>query len=209
MELEGDKRRLQTLKSLHEADLKNASLAAVESVFEWCNTYFDKGHNGFKHNPYWGWFGRLEKVLKHMNASFINGSACHLDLVQWATDPVWGDPKLRSAEKEVLLQADLPFLKRQLSQEHIGLLIINGSGVRQEYERRLGNNLTDVPISKQDALKVSGGRHHISFCRGRVASGQIVIGWNINLQSTPGVSDANVKAIGENVARLIAEIRRR
>src|SRR5690242_3216268 len=72
-----DKRRLETLASLGENDLVAASNDSVRRVFQGCNNYFHR-------HPY-HWFNKLEKILKHVGVSYYDGSACHLDFVQWAT----------------------------------------------------------------------------------------------------------------------------
>ncbi len=94
------KRRVETLKSIGVTDLADAPVEAVLRVFEACNNYFH-------HHPY-GWFNKLQKVLKHFDASYCDDSARHLDFVQWATDPVWD--KIPEIEKIKLIAADLPFL---------------------------------------------------------------------------------------------------
>jgi hypothetical protein len=36
------------------------------------------------------WFDQMEEfVLTNTGYSYFDGTACHLDLIQWATDPVW------------------------------------------------------------------------------------------------------------------------
>jgi hypothetical protein len=50
-------------------------------VLEECNQYFDN-------RPY-DWFDDFSPILEAFNTSYYDRTACHLDLVQWATDPVW------------------------------------------------------------------------------------------------------------------------
>ena len=100
-ELAGAERRLETLSSLGESNLSSASPDAIRRVFEGCNDYFHRC-------PYRKWFDVLEKILRPLGASYYTGTACHLDLVQWATDPTWG--KLRGDLKKNLVEADLSFL---------------------------------------------------------------------------------------------------
>ncbi len=52
-------------------------------VFEGCNWYFER-------RPYRRWFDVLERVLNGIGVSYYRGTACHLTLVQWATNPTWG-----------------------------------------------------------------------------------------------------------------------
>jgi hypothetical protein len=179
-ELVGDERRLETLASIGENDLVAASPNAVRRVFHACNNYFHR-------QPY-RWFNKLEKILKHIGASYHDDSACHLDLVQWATDPTWGN--LSRSVQIRLIDTDLPFLDHQLSQEKFRLLLLNGRGVMKAYEERLGGKLTQSPLLRDGRLKLFTGRD---------ARGLKVVGWNINLQSSFGVRNREIEAIGAAV----------
>jgi hypothetical protein len=119
-ELSGAARRFETLASLGVPDLASASEAILHRVINACNGYFHA-------NPYRRWFDQLEPVLQSVGASYYDGSACHLDLVQWATDPVWGKIPDR-AVRDRLLAEDAAFLLDQLSTGSFRLLLINGSG---------------------------------------------------------------------------------
>jgi hypothetical protein len=110
---------------------------------------------------------------------------------------------LNPSERERLLQADMPFLRNQLSLQHLRLVLINGSGVREQYERFFGARLQEVQFPRQAGLEVSGGPR-ISFFQGRTSSYQLLVGWNINLQSTFGVSKEKVKAVAEHIARIVS-----
>ncbi len=186
-ELTGGKRRLETLASLGKSDLSSASPDAVRSVFEGCNSYFQRCPNR-------RWFNRLEKILLSLGASYYNGMACHLDFVQWATDPTWSN--LRSAQKKSLIDADLPFLRQQLSHEHIRLLLLNGSGIAEAYSKKLGCDLLERVIPGKIALKLFVGRS---------SHGVKVIGWNQNLQSSFGVSNEYVKAVAIAIEKARSE----
>lgn len=117
--------------------------------------------------------------------SYYKGTACHLDFVQWATDPTWG--KLRTADKKNQIGVDLSFLRQQLSQKHIRLLLMNGSGIVKAYTQLFGCDMTE---------KVIAGPIGLKLFHGRTAQGLQVIGWNKNLQSSRGVSKEDRKAIG-------------
>jgi hypothetical protein len=179
-ELVGKKRRLETLTSIGETNLASASAEAVNLIFDSCNNYF-------RRQPY-SWFKKLEKVLKIAGDSYFDGSACHLDFVQWATNPVWG--MLSLSCQAGLLEADLPFLRRQLSQEKIRFLLLNGKGVVLAYRKHLHGKLTESPIPGGARLKLYVGRD---------TQGLRVIGWNINLQSNFGVSNHEIDVIGKAV----------
>ena len=182
-ELKGAEQRLETLSSLGGSDLSLATVHSIRSVFEGCNGYFQR-------RPYRRWFDRLEKILCVLGKSYYAGTACHLDLVQWATDPTWG--RLEPTHKKTLLEADLPFLLKQLSQEHIGLLLLNGSGIARAYSEMLGCELTETVVTGKISLKLFSGW---------TAHGARVIGWNKNIQSSFGVSNDYIKAVGMAIQR--------
>jgi hypothetical protein len=151
-------------------------------------------------NYYW-WFKKLDRVLRNVGASYFNDPggncklACHLDIVQDATAPVWGG--LQRPVKERLIARDLPFLRLQLAQEPIHLVLLNGSGLVTAY----GELLSSSPLLEVESLRF--GR--VRVFRGRGPAHLTVIGWNINLQTTPGVSNAEIDQIGEAVRRVAAE----
>ena len=176
-ELTGADRRLETLTSLGVSNLLSASPDVIRSVLEGCNNYVERC-------PYKKGFNVLDKVLCRLEASYYTGRACHLDFVQWTTSPTWG--KLQRAHKRNLIEADLPFLRQQLSQEHIRLLLLNGSGIAKAYSKMLDCELTE---------KVIPGTIGLKLYLGRTLQGARVIGWNKNLQSSFGVSNDYIKAI--------------
>lgn len=171
-ELEGRDRRFETLKSLDVPDLDSAELPTLHRVVDACNDYFHR-------NPYRRWFDQLEPVLKSVGASYYDGSACHLDLVQWATDPVWGkipDP----AERDRLVTQDATFLRHQLTTRPFKLLLINGSGVVRQFESMMR-------IALKPAGNVKGSSTESRFSVGDLPNGTRVIAWSVNVQSSFGV----------------------
>jgi len=189
-ELVGAARRLETLSSLGNSNLSKAPSAVVQRVFDACNQYFHR-------HPYRLWFNKLEKVLNCLKSSYFDGSACHVDLVQWATDPAWRD--LTQSEQSTLLRSDIPFLQRQLCNEQIEVLLLNGNGIVRAFQDNFGCTLTRVPGHR--AL----GR--IQLWRGRLPSGLVAIGWNINLQSSFGVKNSEIDSIGKVVCYAAAQAR--
>lgn len=130
-----------------------------------------------------------QRALRHIGASYFDRTACHLDLVQSATDPARG--KLDRQTREALLKADLPFLRQQLQQEHVRLLLLNGMQIVRACERRLSISLEELKQHRSGRIK--------SFA-GRAEHGSVCIGWNINLQSSFGVSGEEMDAVGAAVA---------
>jgi hypothetical protein len=183
-ELTGQHRRLETLSSLNQADLSLAPIEAVNAVFNGCNHYFQQ-------RPYRRWFDRLEKILSPLGKSYYNVTACHLDFVQWATDPVWRD--LERPVKEHLLEADLAFLRQQIIQERIELLLLNGSGIAKTCVKLLGVELTE-------SASPAGGR----LFDGHTPQGVRVIGWSQNLQSSFGVSNEYIGSVAATIRTLLS-----
>ena len=173
-ELVGSLRRLATHSSLGVNDLSSVPIQKIEEVFSDCNLYFDR-------NPYRQWFNQLELILKHSGLSYYDGTACHLDLVQWATDPPWGRLKPRSVREE-LISADSSFLTEQLSRENIRLILVNGSGVITELKRRIDTQLKEV-----DPIR-GIGHTDTRIYEGSILGDVRVVAWSTNLQSSFGVS---------------------
>ncbi len=190
-ELVGDDRRLATHTSLGIDDLGAAPIQCVEQVLADCDDYFGR-------NPYRRWFNVLEGILNGCGVSYYDGSACHLDLVQWATDPTWGQLPTRAVRRE-LLDADAEFLSKQLSNENIRLLLVNGARVSHELTRSLGVEWTEqVPIEGY-------GRYATRVHTGSLGCGTQVIAWSTNLQSSFGVSNALKSELADRVATHAAE----
>jgi hypothetical protein len=83
--------------------------------------------------PYRRWFDRLEEQLQAVGASYYDGSAAHLDLAHWATDPIWKE--LIPHEREKLLEDGRSFLQWQLGRPHLRLVLLNGRAVLNHFEK--------------------------------------------------------------------------
>lgn len=185
-ELVGDFRRLATNSSLGTSDLDKAPAETIAQVLADCNGYFER-------HPYRRWFDQFLPILKGYGASYYDGSACHLDLVQWATDPTWA--KLRSAStRKQLLASDSAFLAKQLRNEQLRFLLVNGMSVLRELRRTIAPDLEEVdPIV---------GCAHVD-CRlfvGTIFDHVRVVGWSTNLQSSFGVTSKLREALATKVA---------
>jgi hypothetical protein len=187
-ELVGSSRRLATHRSLGTSDLANADHALVAQVLDDCNSYFDR-------QPYREWFDQLDLILQACGVSYYGGSACHLDLVQWATDPTWA--RLRPATvRNRLLEADASFLVEQLSNEKIRLLLVNGMEVVRNLRRTMGASFDELdPI-------VGLAYQNTRLFGGTILDRVRVIAWNTNLQSSFGVTTALRAGIADRVAEL-------
>ena len=174
-------RRLATRRSLGRSPGECFTVEDAHVIVEACDSYFT-------HNPYRRGFGQLEPILNAVGASYWPGMipACHLDVSQWATDPVWGT--LRSEQRRVLIEDGLPFLRAQLERHLIELLLVNGAGAMR-------------PISK--AVQ-SIHSEHLDNCAVSVGTlGEVrVVAWATNLQSSYGVSNEFRGRLANRVAAL-------
>ncbi|MEZ5991482.1 MAG: hypothetical protein R3E76_03935 [Planctomycetota bacterium] len=183
-ELDAEARRLHTHTSLGRSLLSDRRSTPARLVLEGCNGYFQR-------NPY-HWFNKLEHVLNRIGASYWDGSSCHLDLVQWATDPVWRD--LSDIEKSTLLDSDIPFLRQQLRKSRIKILLLNGRGIVNAVQGRLGIRLETVGKKRG---------HRAEFFVGQATDRLKVVGWSINLQSSRGVSHGDIKSVANRVTSIL------
>lgn len=189
--LSGSKRRLATLTSLNAKDTALLDLDQARTVFEDCAAYFQPDRN-----PYRRWFDPLDQVLRAaFGVSYYAGTACHLDLVQWATTPVWSE--LSRSTKGVLVREGLPYLRQLLSLGNIRIVLLNG---RQVIEQIKASRLFELEVCGNLAVNA---RRTCWLYRG-VRGSVMCIGWSSNLQSSWGIRvsfRARLSAMLPNVRR--------
>jgi hypothetical protein len=187
--LSGSEKRLVDTEVLGlSREIESLSAEQAEEVIKGCFGYFEK-------KPY-KWFSRLQKyVLDPAGASFepsaIDGveGACHLDLVQWATDPVWGDIKDKGIQK-TLLESDFEFLRFQLTNYEFKKLFLNGQEVVAQFKRLGLAELTEVGrTSFQSHGKTS------PLYRGKYGDTD-VWGWGLNV-AQPQVTLSNLEDLSK------------
>lgn len=187
-ELTGDNRRFETVESLEVESLEKASDEATWKVYQRCINYFEN-------NPYSRWFDQLEETLGKVGASYYDGSAVHLDLVQWATLKKWGD--LSTVEEETLLETDAPFLRKQLKRGDYRILLLNGRRAMDKFSEYF-----EADLSVVGQVDRSSDKSEVDVCRGFLPTGTDVIGWSTNLQSTWGLSNETKEKINRRVQEL-------
>ena len=152
-----------------------------------CNSYF-------RRVPYRRWFDQLDRILKECGASYYDGTACALDLVQWATAPVWSG--LPDGVQERLLDADGTFLKTQLEENrNVKLVLANG--------RQVVDGLRARGFPLDPAGSIGRNRKSIDLFRGRNGD-RTFVGWNKNLQSGH-LTRSTKDELGAEVGRLAAK----
>jgi len=117
--LEPQYRRVESLRSLEVE-------AATELTDEQVAAVVDRCYGYFAANPHRPGFAALQELLASIGAgSYDDGTACHLHLVQWATNPVWSG--LTPAVRTQLVDADVDFLRWQLRTASVERVLVNGA----------------------------------------------------------------------------------
>lgn len=201
-ELDGILRRFHTLTSLSIDSWREVDGNHVQMILDACRVYFEV-------NPYNRWFQRLEDLVSGVNATFYGdtSSACHLDLIPFATFQKWGS--LGVDERTRLLDVNRDTLGRLLQASRVRLLILNGSSVVQHFQQLTGVAMEacekeDWTLGRAGTTPVVG----ISFeCVINEIAGVhlerdiLVLGYNHNLQSSYGVTRPVMSSIRDWVAR--------
>ena len=155
--LVGKDARLCSRKSLSKNDSEPLNEYDAQKVVCFCDNYF-------KINPYKLWFAKYEEFLNYCGFSYYQGSVVHLDLVQWATTPFWSEIK-NQKNKDLLLQGDLPFLKKLL-EKNFDYIFLNGRTVMNEVQKHLG--IMQVTIGK-----VVLNNKEIEICTGQYNTSRV------------------------------------
>ena len=121
----GNARRLHTLDSLGLTSWSQAEDCHIQRIWDDCRSYFSK-------NPYNRWFKPLDGVISDAGFSYYADSlksACHLDLVPYATCRKWTE--LEKGQQSKLLNTSADTLGHLLRDSSVRVLILNGR-VRQK-----------------------------------------------------------------------------
>ena len=178
--------RLESLQSLGLASLAATTSVHHQKILDACLNYFNTGRAYY-------WFNRFAPLLNQLGVSYAHGTACHLDLVQTATDPVWSKKALAPHRTQYLAN-DAWFLLEQLSNHKVTKLLLNGASVVRAVTARFGITFTETfhtsPCGKQ--FKFHSGVLAIPNVRRQIK----VRGWNFNVQSSHGVTTAMLSSVG-------------
>lgn len=180
--LDGDDRRLATLPSLGVDRYEDLTPDHARAIVDDCASYFDRRPSA--------WFTPLGAVITEaLGATYADRSACHLDLVQWATRNLWGE--LPAEDQMELLRRDVGFLRKQLTSLGHRTVVVNGRSVMRSVER--------AALVRWRTVATLAGPPTAQFSVG-TAGGTTYLGWTCNLQSQHG---ATVHA--DRLAALVAE----
>jgi hypothetical protein len=184
--------RFATLSSLGAPSRTDLSDAQADEAIRVMRAYYDAG------KPVYGrYFGHLTNFLRGMGVSYAERTATHLDLVQEATDPVWGElnaDRVTREELNGLLERDLPFLAWQL--EHLPRLqavVCAGATVSRQVRRHV-----------QIEERANGVIARIRWWLGTMKIGERELpigGWNYPLDRPTGLGTAGEGELGLMFAR--------
>ncbi len=200
-ELQGAERRLPTLRSLGLRDWSEADSGHLQAILASCDGYFDQ-------RPYDRWFRVLDGLLAPLGATYYgrSPSACHVDLVPYATAEKWGVLSLEQRRR--LLAAGRSAAGMFVRDSAIEVLVLNGQSVVREFETVSGARLRSEVVPGW-SLPRSGPRHvpGVAYWGSADRIGEVdlgrrvrVVGYNHNLQSSFGVTAGVQRRIGDWVA---------
>jgi len=206
-ELEGKYRRFHTLNSLGITSWSDVDARHIKLMVDSFRQYFLT-------NPYDRWFKVLDLIISGTKSSYYSKStsACHLDLIPYATSQKWNDLSPRQHAKLLALAGgSLGFLVRDSS---IKILILNGRSVVEIFQDISGINLDkrEMPTwslprrSTQDVIGLA--YHGVSETLSGVPLGRelLVLGYNHNLQSSFGVTKKVLQEIQKWVSESSHEV---
>jgi len=194
--------RFETLSTLRLPDWSHAGNAEIERIWSACEFYFMR-------RPYDGWFRPLDRIVGGLGVSYYDAwsTACHLDLVPFATGKKWSN--LTSANRKALIALGLPTLVATLAASDVRVLVLNGASVIRALERFL-----ESPLRVTEMSTWSLRRGTVPAVRGFAHSGKVsciagmdlgrellVLGYNHNIQSSFGVTTTVIAEIRKWIVR--------
>ncbi len=195
-ELKEPNRRFHTLASLGLRTWEDVTTHHVAQIYEACQRYFLP-----ESNSYDNWFRVLDDVLKGAGASFYPGggpssadidTACHLDLIPYATTKKWS--KLTRQQQRTLFEFVPDLLGRLVRDSPVRVLILNGNAVVKKFEKGTGLQFKCQEMPNWSLYYRTGPRPGYAYrdvvdtlFGVELGKAVTVLGYNHNLQGTPGV----------------------
>lgn len=182
--LQGEARRFETLESLSAISRASLTNAQCATTIETMRSYFEPGR------PVYGWFKALSRVTEALGASFPEGEAVHLDLVQEATTDKWS--ALPRTERDALLHGDLPFLEWQIRTFPLEIVVCTGKTVADHVRSRFRVEVVEegeIALIRWWIGEAQLDRGPVRFC-----------GWNIPLSQPTGLGAVGETKLGELLA---------
>ncbi|MCK2017956.1 hypothetical protein [Peribacillus frigoritolerans] len=196
-----DNYRFHTLKTLGVDSYSNITDKHVNQIVDYCERYFERyyttGIRKIKKNPlyYKSWFNPMEKMMNDIyGVSYLDGSACHLDISQWATNNTWG--KLTETQRKAIVgKRDLELLRQQVLNNNYEIILLNGATTSEVFLHQCFNidNYETVTLQKttrskgeKTITKVEGYYIKVNKLLGEILKKPIkIFGWNDYIQKKP------------------------
>ena len=205
-ELGGPERRFHTLTSLGIRSWSDVNAYHLRLILDSCRTYFFG-------NPYDRWFRKLDYIISGTGASYydLGRSACHLDLIPYATARKW--TSLTSRQRTRLLSVAADSLALLLRDSPIQLLVLNGKTVVDHFQRVTGvhmerSSVSEWTLRRDRPSEVTGLGYKAyvnSLCGVSLTRRILVLGYNHNIQSSYGVTNIAMTAIRDWIAQAVCE----
>lgn len=200
-ELNGSVRRFHTLTSLGLHSWREATPSHYKLIDETCRQYFST-------NPYDLWFRKLDRLITGTGFSYYSGSACHLDLIPYATACKWTE--LTSGQRERLLSRTSDTLGLLLKNSPVQLLVLNGRSVVERFEALASTRLRkrvfqSWALPRRSEVDVPGVGYvgTVDTVAGvKIGRSISILGFNHNIQSSFGVTRTVTDAIASWVTRM-------
>ena len=195
-ELDGVARRFHTLHSLGLDSWQDVDARHLDLLLNSYREYFAG-------NPYDLWFQKLNTIISGTMTSYYSDgrSACHLDLVPYATARKW--TFVPRSQRSLLLSATSDILALILSNSPVRLIILNGAAVVHGFQEVFQVSLEseEIPswsLSRRTMKDVTGIAYKGSFdtIGGHDLSNEVLaLGFNHNIQSSFGISTNIIASI--------------
>ena len=206
-ELTDKYRRFHTLRSLGLKTWNDAKDDHHSKITVACQRYFDS-------NPYDRWFRQLDFLLAGTNFSYYSAmyTACHLDLVPFATSCKWTE--LSTTHKENLFAMSGDALGRLVRDSPIQILVLNGNSVISHLQKicTITFDSTRKPgweLPRPGGSGVAGYAFYGSvktLAGVRLKREVAVLGFNHNIQSSFGVTREVKMSIQRWISKKTQEI---
>lgn len=207
LELDSKLQRFPTLSSLRLENWDAIDDRAISKIKNSCYNYFIS-------NPYDAWFKPLDLIVSGTGHSYYSSffSACHLDLVPFATKTKWS--KLSKPDRESLINATSDDFSNIVKNSPIEVIILNGSTVVNNFREVSGTEFTEQiqpswNLFRGNSQPILGKSYEGEVSRiGRIDLGKCVqvLGFNHNIQSSFGVTNKVKHSIRDWISRQTKEI---
>lgn len=189
-ELDGPLRRFHTLKSLGLNRWSDTSYEQLVKIERTCVDYF-------KWNPYDAWFKELDSLFSGFSSYYHvqkSQTACHLDLIPYATSCKWTE--LSSSQRVKLLSFAGDTLGLLLRGSPVMTLVLNGQTVVRNIEEISETSMEQREIPSWTLPRKTGrGVRGVAYtgsirkiCGVDLGRDITVLGFNHNIQSSFGVT---------------------